>query len=140
MTIRIRPGRSRHCWREVSFLQFCRQFLQRKPARLVTVAGTTFPEKRAARPPAGDRRHHQTHVAEVARADCGKPPPIAMLLEELTQSRASLARTRYQIAELGSDRLALTKIVAATDDSYPPKEDWGDAAGGLPDAQPQTSD
>ena len=33
-----------------------------------------------------------------------------------------------------------TKIVAATDDSYPPEEDWGDAAGGVPDAQPQTSD
>jgi hypothetical protein len=73
-------------------------------------------------------------------ADYGKPPPIAMLLEELTQSRASLARTRYQIAELGSARLALTKIVAATDDSSPPEEDWGDAAGGVPDAQPQTSD
>jgi hypothetical protein len=33
-----------------------------------------------------------------------------------------------------------TKIVAATDDSYPPEEDWGDAGGGVPDAQPQTSD
>jgi hypothetical protein len=31
-------------------------------------------------------------------------------------------------------------ISSAVSALYPPEEDWGDAAGGVPDAQPQTSD
>jgi hypothetical protein len=57
------------------------------------------------------------------RADYGRPPPIPMLLEELTASRAELARTRNQIAEIGIARKALNEIAAATEDSYSP-EDW----------------
>jgi hypothetical protein len=53
----------------------------------------------------------------------GEVAAIPMLLEELTQSRASLARTRNQIAEIGLARKVLTEIAAATEDACP-EEDW----------------
>jgi hypothetical protein len=53
----------------------------------------------------------------------GRPPLPAYVLEECIRSRCNLAHVRYRIAEIGRARQGLQKIIAATDDSYPPDDE-----------------